>query len=419
MPKEIARCSFCSRPRNEVKALISAGVDTPPYICNRCIDQGYKACQINARQEQAEKEKDVPLLKPMEIFDFLAARVIGQERAKTDIAIAVYNHYRRREALRDGFDIGDVDIQKSNILLMGPSGTGKTEIARALAKMLNVPFYIADATKFTAAGYVGDDVESMLQGLLQESSDNLERAQWGVVLIDEIDKLARKSGRGATGFRDVGGEMVQQGLLKILEGTRMAIPRGMGMRMGMAAQNDMFDTTNVLFICAGSFDGIQDVISKRVNNKASLGFGAIERKRLDTSEIYLSVTEADVLEFGIIPEMMGRLPVLTTTLALTEDQLVEILTKPKNAITKQFQKLFELDGIQLQFEEAALRSIAREAMKRPTGARALRSIVEDVLRPYSFEVRSQGNVRAIRITEDTVEKKGEALVMRVEQTLSG
>jgi ATP-dependent Clp protease ATP-binding subunit ClpX len=410
----IARCSFCQRPRNEVKALVSAG-DEGPHICNRCLTQGFKAFETEQKKEQNAKEKDQPLKKPVEIKQFLDERVIAQDKAKTDVAIAVYNHYRRREAIRMGVDLGDVEIQKSNMLLMGPSGTGKTELARSIAKMLNVPFYIGDATRLTQAGYVGDDIESLIQGLIQNANGDIERAQWGIIFIDEFDKLARKSGRSGTGFRDVGGEGVQQSILKMLEGSVMSIPRGVGMRVGMGGQADDFDTANVLYIAAGSFAGIEEIIEHRVNKKSHLGFGSAERKKLNKTDVYLSVTEEDVLEFGLIPELLGRLPVLTTCIDLTEDEMVRILTEPKNAILKQFMALFKLDGIDLQFDADALKAVGREAKKRPTGARALRSIIEEVLRPYSFESRSQPDIKAIRITEDVINKKGEAVIVRREK----
>jgi len=769
--KTTAKCSFCNRPRNEVKALI--GNDGGPYICNRCLEDGHKAFTQSQKAEVQTATKEEPLRKPREIKAILDDHVIAQEKAKTDLAIAVYNHYKRREAVRNGLDLG-VEVQKSNILLMGPSGchrkgqkvlmydgtmlavenvkvgdklmgpdstprtvlelhqgveemveitptkgnpwvvnkghiltlvrtskkigerkgrkavysatndvkdvwlaeylgwsktqksvhklfrtpvdfetsqhtlpldpyfmgillgdgclrnrvsvtnedheivkevyyqaafyglhvhveaegtssatyhlstnrgggtpnpireslrslhlfdcdsetkfipydyktasrsdrlsvlaglidtdgsyssrdshydyvsksqaladdvafvarslglaayvspclkksqngtegkyfrvsisgdleqvpvrvphkkarkrrqiknvlrvgfatrelppeeffgfvldgdhryllddftvthnTGKTELARSIARMLKVPFFVGDATRLTQAGYVGDDVESLLQGLLQDADGEVERAQWGIIFIDEFDKLARKSGRGATGYRDVSGEGVQQALLKVLEGSKMVVPRGMGSRAGMSMQGDVFDTTNVLFVCAGSFAGLEEVIEKRVNHGAGIGFGAREAKKLSRTDVYLQATEDDVLEFGLIPELMGRLPVLTTTLELTESEMVRILTEPKNAIIKQFQALFSMDDIDLQFDEAALAAIAREAQKRPTGARALRGIVETLLRPYSFDAPSDSSIKAIRITEDAVTGKGQAVLVRHEQATGG
>ena len=410
---KIATCSFCGRPRNEVRALI--GNDGGPYICNRCLEDGYKAYQgAQVCPDNANGAKEDTLRKPREIKALLDEHVIGQDKAKTDLSIAVYNHYKRREATKRGLDFGGVEPQKSNILLIGPSGVGKSELARTIARMLKVPFFVGDATRLTQAGYVGDDVESLLQGLVQDADGDLERAQWGIIFIDEFDKLARKSGRGATGYRDVNGEGVQQAILKLLEGSSMVVPRGMGMRSGMSGQGDTFDTSNVLFICAGSFAGIEEVVDRRVNRKASLGFGAPERQKISSTDIYLQVTEDDILDFGLIPELMGRLPVLTTVVELTEEEMVRILTEPKNAIVKQFQSLFRMDGIDLQFDPEALLAIGREAKRRPTGARALRSIVELVLRPYSFDAPSDPTLKGIRVTEDAVTGKGQAILVREE-----
>lgn len=404
------RCEFCKRPANEVKQLI--GDKDGPFICNRCVELASETI-ITQQKNALARPEEKPLLKPREIKAFLDQHVISQDKTKMDVAVAVYNHYKRREAIRKGLKL-DCEIQKSNILMLGPSGTGKTECARTISKMLGVPFYVADATKMTQAGYVGDDVESMVQGLLQDSGGDVERAEWGIIFLDEIDKVARKSGRGASGYRDVTGEGVQQALLKMVEGSKITAPRGMGSKMISSAGQacDIVDTANVLFICAGSFAGIEEVVRKRVNKDVRLGFGSAKKKEMDEKEVYLSIEEEDILEFGIIPELAGRLPVLTSTLPLTEDEMVQILTEPKNAIVKQFKALFQMDGIDLQFDEAALRAIGREAKKRPTGARALRSILEKVLRPYSFDYPSEEEVTAVRITEDVVLGKGDAVVVR-------
>jgi len=406
MAQNIAKCSFCGKPRNEVKAL--AGSDGGALICDKCVGQIGRAFGEAELKKNADK-KEV-LRKPMEIRAFLDQYVIGQERAKVDMAVAVYNHYKRRDAIRQHLDLG-VEIQKSNMMVIGPSGCGKTEIARTLARMLGVPMFNADATKLTQAGYVGDDVESLIQGLIADANGDIERAQWGIIFIDEFDKLARKSGRGSTGYRDVTGEGVQQSLLKLLEGNKINVPRGQ-MKSTSGGESDPFDTTNVLFICAGSFAGIEDIISQRVNHKSSLGFGAEDKKKLSKTETYLEVKEDDILSFGIIPELMGRVPVLTTVIELTEDEMLQILTEPRNAIIKQVKALFHMDRINLQFDDAALRHIAKEAKKRPTGARGLRSVVESILAPYAYSSPSDPTIVSIRITEEATMGKEQAVILR-------
>jgi ATP-dependent Clp protease ATP-binding subunit ClpX len=417
-------CAFCGKPPNEVKRLVSNSRSKDgPWICNKCVDEHHWLIEQGEKRDATNK--DEPLKKPSEIFAFLDQYVIAQTRAKRDIALAVYNHYKRREILRSGRNISilengvpeEVDIEKSNIVLLGPTGTGKTHIARAVSKLLKVPFYVADATRLTQAGYVGDDVESLLQGLVAAADQDLERAEWGIIFIDEFDKLARKSGISASGFRDITGEGVQQALLKLLEGARVAVPRGIGAKniVAGAAPADMIDTKNILFIGAGSFAGIEEVVERRVNKSSRLGFGSHERTRfdaLDKTSVYSQVIEEDILEFGMIPELVGRMPVLTTTLDLTEDEIVQVLTKPKNAIIKQFRALFGIDGVDLQFDETALRAIGREAKKRPTGCRALRSILEKVLQPYAFDAPSDPTLGSIRITEDVVLGHGEAVILK-------
>lgn len=405
----LSRCGFCNRARNEVKNLVS-GSDDGPFICDRCIRDSAKALEVQALADKAQGE--APLKKPKEIKALLDEHVIAQDRAKIDMAVAVYQHYKRRDATKSGLVPEGIEPQKSNILLMGPSGTGKTELARTVAKMLNVPFYVGDATRLTQAGYVGDDVETILQGLVQAADGDVERAQWGIIFLDEIDKLARKSGRGATGYRDVTGEGVQQALLKLLEGSNVVVPQGMGRQVFANSPSTSINTSNILFIGAGSFAGIEEVIEKRVNKSSSIGFGAVDRKKLSLTDVYSQVTEEDVLEFGMIPELMGRLPIITTVLELTEEEMVRILTEPKNALVRQFQALYQMDGINLQFDEDALKAIGREAKRRPTGARALRSIIEESLRQYSFDLPSDPSVTSIRVTEDTVTKKGSAVIVR-------
>lgn len=412
-------CDFCTRPRNEVKRLIS-GPDAKTFICDNCVRVAADRIAQAAAQENASPEDELgQIKKPREIKTHLDQYVISQEQAKRAVAIAVYKHYRRREAILKGglvLDGEPVTIEKSNILLLGPSGTGKTHIARSVAKLLKVPFYVADATSLTQAGYVGNDVESILQGLMADAGQVTEKAEWGIVFIDEFDKLARKSGRSASGHRDITGEGVQQALLKLLEGSKVLVPRGMGNRAGVSLQGqpagDMIDTANVLFICAGSFAGIDAVINERLNKATGIGFGKTQASQRSKTEIYKNVSVEDIENFGLIPEIVGRLPVITSTYELTEDELIEILTKPKDAIAKQFRALYQLENIKLSFDPAALRAIAKKAVKRSTGARALRSIVEEALEPYSFDAPDDSGISEILVTEEAVAEPGKAIVTR-------
>lgn len=412
----VLKCSFCDRPKNEVKNLVS-GKDDGPFICNRCIESAARELEAGAKKGGFETKKEVVLRNPRETKAYLDDYVIGQEKAKTDVSIAVYNHFKRRKVhdAKPEIEVNGkkeaVEIDKSNILLLGPSGTGKTHIARAIARMLDVPFFVGDASRLTQAGYVGDDVETLLQGLVQEAQGDISKAEWGIIFLDEIDKIARKGGRDRAGYRDVSGEGVQQALLKLLEGSKVNVPRA-GKNVGMGTVYDTIDTTNILFICAGSFAGIEPVIEARMNKGGSrVGFGAAKKRvELNQTETYLSVTEDDLLEFGIIPEMMGRLPVLTTTVELTEEEMIRVLVEPKNSIVKQFRALFSLESVDLEFSPEALSAIAVEAKKRPTGARALRSIVESALRQLSFNLPgdTRGVVRCL-VTDQTL-KTGEGLL---------
>lgn len=407
-------CSFCKRPRNEVKHLLNRR-DDGPLICDRCVKAMNDAVLAEERRSSATKRKEEPLRKPHEIRSFLDEHVIGQDRAKKDIAVAVYDHFKRREAARRGSGEEEgVEIQKSNVLLMGPSGCGKTECFRAVARLLKVPFYVGDATRLTQSGYVGDDVESLLQGLMQDAGGDVEKAEWGIIFLDEADKMAKKSGRGATGYRDVSGEGVQQGLLKLVEGSKVPCPRGMGAKIVAGPGSvDVIDTTNILFVFAGSFAGIEEVVGRRVNKGARLGFGSNEvvRKNLTKTDVYEQVTEEDLLEFGLIPELLGRLPVRTSVIELTDEEMIRILTEPKNAIIKQKSALFAMDGVTLSFDPSALKAIAQEAKKMETGARALRTIVERVIKPFAYDAPSDPTLASILITEETV-KGGKADIVR-------